>query len=148
MEPPQNLSDFLQNLGSLSELVMGLTFWGSTTRFIPNKSILGGPRTPRKILFARLGAPKLRKNCDPDSFWWPARLLSATQPLQHRPKLVQAASWTASCSIFGPKWCHTGVRELEIQRYGCTLLPYKHTSYTFYPIFRLISTVTATKFNR
>ena len=48
MELSQKRSDFPQNFGSLPKLVMGLTFWGSRTRFIPNMSILGGPRTPRK----------------------------------------------------------------------------------------------------
>ena len=60
MEPTQNRSDFHHNFVSLPELVMGLTFGGSKTRFIPNMPIMGVPKL-RENLFGASRSTKPAK---------------------------------------------------------------------------------------
>ena len=137
MEPPQNLSDFHQNLGSLPELVMGLTFWGSKTRFIPNMSILGGPRTSRKSSWRALEL----QNCEKTVILAAYDDLLGFSPPRNLPKIDPSSFrlllGPLPAPLLVPKWYQTGVRELEIQ----PLLPLSSTSSLVHTLYLTIHVV-------
>ena len=124
---------------------MGLTFWGSKTRFIPNLSILAGPRTPRKLSWRVLELQNCEKTVisaasDDLSGFSPSRRLPKKDPSSFRLLLGPLPA-----PLLVPKWYQIGVRELEIQheiqRDGYTLLPLSSTSSLFHTLYLTIHLV-------